>query len=102
MGKGKPSGIRAGRKLRIHRRSQRWASKVSVHVLSDEALSVAPVLCTRLLDRFCWESQYCVLVVVFGLAYVRSDYYYCCRVGAEFAWHLCMVEFCGSVDNGGI
>ena len=27
MGKGKPSGINAGRKLRIHRRNQRWASK---------------------------------------------------------------------------
>ena len=27
MGKGKPSGIRAGRKLRTHRRHQRWAQK---------------------------------------------------------------------------
>jgi len=27
MGKGKPSGIRAGRKLRVHRREQRWAQK---------------------------------------------------------------------------
>ncbi|CAM9216881.1 unnamed protein product, partial [Scytosiphon promiscuus] len=27
MGKGKPAGIRAGRKLRIHRRNERWASK---------------------------------------------------------------------------
>ena len=27
MGKGKPSGLRAGRKLKIHRRNQRWASK---------------------------------------------------------------------------
>eukprot|EP00178_Gracilaria_changii_P006687 TRINITY_DN2169_c0_g1_i1.p1 TRINITY_DN2169_c0_g1~~TRINITY_DN2169_c0_g1_i1.p1 ORF type:complete len:146 (-),score=27.65 TRINITY_DN2169_c0_g1_i1:49-486(-) len=27
MGKGKPSGIRAGRKLRNHRREQRWSSK---------------------------------------------------------------------------
>ena len=27
MGKGKPSGIRAARKLHIHRRTQRWADK---------------------------------------------------------------------------
>ncbi|CAM9545233.1 unnamed protein product [Chrysoparadoxa australica] len=27
MGKGKPSGIRAGRKLRVHRRNQRWSAK---------------------------------------------------------------------------
>eukprot|EP00638_Chattonella_subsalsa_P010138 CAMPEP_0117733572 /NCGR_PEP_ID=MMETSP0947-20121206/151_1 /TAXON_ID=44440 /ORGANISM="Chattonella subsalsa, Strain CCMP2191" /LENGTH=136 /DNA_ID=CAMNT_0005548171 /DNA_START=70 /DNA_END=477 /DNA_ORIENTATION=+ len=27
MGKGKPSGMRAGRKLRVHRRNQRWAQK---------------------------------------------------------------------------
>jgi small subunit ribosomal protein S23e len=27
MGKGKPSGLRAGRKLRIHRRHERWARK---------------------------------------------------------------------------
>ena len=27
MGKGKPSGLRAGRKLATHRRVQRWASK---------------------------------------------------------------------------
>eukprot|EP00742_Colponemidia_sp_Colp-10_P027003 GILJ01033273.1.p1 GENE.GILJ01033273.1~~GILJ01033273.1.p1 ORF type:complete len:146 (-),score=10.39 GILJ01033273.1:65-502(-) len=27
MGKGKPSGINAGRKLRIHRRKNRWADK---------------------------------------------------------------------------
>jgi small subunit ribosomal protein S23e len=27
MGKGKPSGICAGRKLRIHRRNERWSSK---------------------------------------------------------------------------
>jgi len=33
MGKGKPAGIRAGRKLRIHRRNERWASKVSGHLL---------------------------------------------------------------------
>lgn len=29
MGKGKPSGIRCARKLRVHRRNQRWAQKVS-------------------------------------------------------------------------
>ena len=27
MGKGKPSGIRAGRKLKVHRRNERWSSK---------------------------------------------------------------------------
>ena len=27
MGKGKPSGIRAGRKLKDHRRNERWSSK---------------------------------------------------------------------------
>jgi len=27
MGKNKPSGMRAGRKLRVHRRNQRWAQK---------------------------------------------------------------------------
>lgn len=27
MGKGKPSGVRAGRKLRVHRRNERWADK---------------------------------------------------------------------------
>lgn len=54
MAKGKPAGIRAGRKLRIHRRSQRWASKVrlsgslyvaygSVHVyIREKTGEVAP------------------------------------------------------------
>merc|ERR1711865_496223 len=27
MGKGKPNGLRAGRKLRVHRRAQKWANK---------------------------------------------------------------------------
>lgn len=27
MGSGKPRGINAGRKLRIHRRNQKWANK---------------------------------------------------------------------------
>ena len=27
MGKGKPNGLRAGRKLKTHRREQKWANK---------------------------------------------------------------------------
>ena len=27
MGKGKPAGLRAGRKLKDHRRNERWSSK---------------------------------------------------------------------------
>ena len=27
MGKGKPNGLRAGRKLKNHRREQKWANK---------------------------------------------------------------------------
>jgi hypothetical protein len=33
MGKHKPSGVNAARKLRIHRRNQRWANKVSIFYL---------------------------------------------------------------------
>ena len=42
MGKQKPSGIRAGRKLRTHRREQRWASGPYVKSHSVTALKANP------------------------------------------------------------
>ena len=42
MGKHKPSGIRAGRKLRVHRRSQRWANGPYVKSHSVTALKANP------------------------------------------------------------
>lgn len=42
MGKHKPSGIRAGRKLRVHRRSQRWANASYVKSNSVTALKANP------------------------------------------------------------
>ena len=42
MGKQKPSGIRSGRKLRMHRRDQRWADKGYVHSHSVTALKANP------------------------------------------------------------
>mmetsp|Transcript_1675 Transcript_1675/g.2330 ORF Transcript_1675/g.2330 Transcript_1675/m.2330 type:complete len:146 (-) Transcript_1675:54-491(-) len=42
MGKGKPSGIRAGRKLRTHRRNQRWAQKAYNKSHSISAMKANP------------------------------------------------------------
>mmetsp|Transcript_24307 Transcript_24307/g.33298 ORF Transcript_24307/g.33298 Transcript_24307/m.33298 type:complete len:146 (-) Transcript_24307:234-671(-) len=42
MGKHKPSGIRAGRKLRVHRRKQRWANKAYNKSHSVTAMKANP------------------------------------------------------------
>ena len=42
MGKHKPSGIRAGRKLRVHRRAQRWANKAYNKSHSVTAMKANP------------------------------------------------------------
>merc|ERR1719199_1295052 len=43
MGKGKPSGIRCARKLRVHRRTQRWAQKSYAKSHSTTALKANPL-----------------------------------------------------------
>mmetsp|Transcript_2904 Transcript_2904/g.4073 ORF Transcript_2904/g.4073 Transcript_2904/m.4073 type:complete len:146 (-) Transcript_2904:26-463(-) len=43
MGKNKPAGIRAGRKLRTHRRNQRWASKDYNKAHSITAMKANPL-----------------------------------------------------------
>lgn len=63
MGKGKPAGIRAGRKLRIHRRNERWASKVS-----------GP--CSRVLLQSYWLLMCWVSSAVPATAYVDSTLYF--------------------------
>ena len=42
MGKQKPSGIRAGRKLRTHRREQRWRDANYVKAHSVTAMKANP------------------------------------------------------------
>ena len=43
MGKGKPSGIRCARKLRVHRRNQRWAQKSYQKSNSITAMKANPL-----------------------------------------------------------
>jgi len=56
MGGGKPRGMRAGRKLRVHRRVQRWHDKDFKHANFGAAYKANPLG----VFKRCWLYLLCV------------------------------------------